>query len=145
MPRSKWIVRGEQQSDKVKNTQSESQVRTCWVEMPPLRDIGAALQHRYRQSKRVRVNAKGNLQLVAPINRHYQPVKKKNFDTDIDEQDSSTEIGNETETNTFYIVLFRRSRRGKCAHAPLRPAVQIWIPSASQRRSRPAWECASPR
>ena len=69
--------------------------------MPPLRDVGAALQHRYRQSKRVRVNAKGNLQLVAPVNRHYQPVKKKNFDTDFEEQDDSAEIGSEKNIKCF--------------------------------------------
>ena len=67
-----------------------------------MRDVGAALQHRYRQSKRVRVNAKGNLQLVAPTNRHYQPpVKKKNFETDFEDQDNSGEIGSERKKVLF--------------------------------------------
>ncbi|CAJ0933223.1 unnamed protein product, partial [Mesorhabditis belari] len=49
-------------------------LKTCWMQLPAIRDIGQHLLDKYRTAKRVQINNRGNLQLLAngneyPVNR----------------------------------------------------------------------------
>jgi len=83
------------------------EIKTCWQQMPQLRDIGNMLSQKYEQAVRVRVNARGNLQQMAPIDG-YRPVNGNNNDDADDDTEDSTET--EPELKTKPQAKFRRSR-----------------------------------
>jgi hypothetical protein len=46
-------------------------MRTCWQELPKLRDVGTLLTNKYEQAVRVKVNSRGNLQQVRHFDKTY--------------------------------------------------------------------------
>ncbi|EYC11180.1 hypothetical protein Y032_0052g2274 [Ancylostoma ceylanicum] len=40
-------------------------LKTCWMQLPTMRQVGNILQNKYKNAIRVQVNSRGNLQLVA--------------------------------------------------------------------------------
>uniref|UniRef100_A0A183BYV5 Protein Wnt n=1 Tax=Globodera pallida TaxID=36090 RepID=A0A183BYV5_GLOPA len=42
-------------------------LKTCWMQLPPIRQIGNILQAKYRQAKRIQINSRGNMQFDEPL------------------------------------------------------------------------------
>ncbi|MFH4977357.1 hypothetical protein AB6A40_004066 [Gnathostoma spinigerum] len=39
-------------------------MKTCWMQLPPMRQMGTVLAHKYRTAKRIQINGRGNMQIV---------------------------------------------------------------------------------
>lgn len=52
-------------------------LKTCWMQMPSLRQIGNILQSKYRSARRIQINSRGNMQIVAHVEKRGIEKNKK--------------------------------------------------------------------
>ncbi|KAL3095631.1 hypothetical protein niasHT_024457 [Heterodera trifolii] len=59
-------------------------LKTCWMQLPPIRQIGNILQTKYKQARRIQINSRGNMQFDEPMRvedsrgRRQQQQRRKN-------------------------------------------------------------------
>jgi len=57
-------------------------LRTCWIQLPPIRHIGNILQGKYHSARRIQINSRGNMQFEdspsAPSQNFKQRSKRRN-------------------------------------------------------------------
>uniref|UniRef100_A0A914D8N0 Protein Wnt n=2 Tax=Acrobeloides nanus TaxID=290746 RepID=A0A914D8N0_9BILA len=51
-------------------------LKTCWMQLPTIRQVGSILQSKYRTARRIQINARGNMQFEDQPDKR-NPVKKK--------------------------------------------------------------------
>jgi len=52
-------------------------MKTCWMQLPKIREVGDILEEKYRTAKRIQINARGNMQFVGQPEKRNRPMKKK--------------------------------------------------------------------
>ncbi|CAI4232037.1 unnamed protein product [Auanema sp. JU1783] len=52
-------------------------LKTCWMQLPSMRQVGNILQNKYKNAIRVQVNSRGNLQLVSGEEQKSSNAKRK--------------------------------------------------------------------
>uniref|UniRef100_A0A0K0FDY6 Protein Wnt n=1 Tax=Strongyloides venezuelensis TaxID=75913 RepID=A0A0K0FDY6_STRVS len=52
-------------------------LKTCWMQMPSIRQIGNILQSKYRSARRIQINSRGNMQIVAHVEKRGIEKSKK--------------------------------------------------------------------
>uniref|UniRef100_A0A914N1H9 Protein Wnt n=1 Tax=Meloidogyne incognita TaxID=6306 RepID=A0A914N1H9_MELIC len=54
-------------------------LKTCWMQLPPIRQIGNILQAKYRTARRIQINSRGNMQFEDPILPSLTQQQKINY------------------------------------------------------------------
>uniref|UniRef100_A0AC35U7E9 Protein Wnt n=1 Tax=Rhabditophanes sp. KR3021 TaxID=114890 RepID=A0AC35U7E9_9BILA len=52
-------------------------LKTCWMQQPSIRQVGDILQSKYRSARRIQINSRGNMQIVAHIEKRGLENAKK--------------------------------------------------------------------
>jgi len=95
-------------------------LKTCWMQLPPIRQIGNILQTKYRTARRIQINSRGNMQFEEQPPNLRQSVRRKNRSlTDLVYLESSpdycqTDRGNGTTGTQGRICSKEQGRPNSC-------------------------------
>lgn len=53
-------------------------LKTCWMQLPPVRSIGSILQDKYQRARRIQINSRGNMQWMLDDQTFEDGVKNEN-------------------------------------------------------------------
>uniref|UniRef100_A0AC35EW13 Protein Wnt n=1 Tax=Panagrolaimus sp. PS1159 TaxID=55785 RepID=A0AC35EW13_9BILA len=57
-------------------------MKTCWMQLPTIRQVGEILEQKYRTARRIQINARGNMQFESQPDKR-NPMKKKRAVTEL--------------------------------------------------------------
>ncbi|WKY07048.1 hypothetical protein Q1695_006886 [Nippostrongylus brasiliensis] len=89
-------------------------LKTCWMQLPTMRQVGNILQNKYKNAIRVQVNSRGNLQLVADQMTKTTNAKRKTraLPTDLVYMDDSPDYCRQDRASGTLGTHGRTCRRG---------------------------------